>query len=149
MSTGSRTGQRAGAGGRRRRTRGPAKPATRAAPFLAKVAEPVRDQLAGSVELRDFLRGAGALTLEERRLLAEQGLVLLDENYVHLPLKAAMHAVNPVQRLRLLRVRLERQTSETMDPEWLFHLENAAGAGAVRVEGFSDGELVAARTIVL
>ena len=79
--------------------------------------------LAASVELRDFLRGAGTLTLEERRLLVEQALVLLEQNFVHLPLKAAMHAVNPVQRLRLLRVRLERQASDTMDPEWVFHAE--------------------------
>ncbi len=55
-------------------------------------------------------RTAGTLTLAERRLLVEQALVLLEDNYVHLPLKSAMHAVNPVQRLRLLRARLERQT---------------------------------------
>jgi hypothetical protein len=96
---------------------------TLAAPFLAEVAEPVRDQLAASVALRDFLPTAGTLTLQERRLLVEQALVLLEQNFVHLPLKAAMHAVNPVQRLRLLRVRLERQTPETMDREWLFHAE--------------------------
>jgi hypothetical protein len=42
---------------------------------------------------------------------------------VHLPLKVAMHAVNPVQRLRLLRDRLARQTAETADPEWIFHAE--------------------------
>jgi len=94
-----------------------------AAPFFAEAAEPVRDQLAASVTLRDFLDTAGGLTLDERRLLVEQALVLLDQNYVHLPLKAAMHAVNPVQRLRLLRVRLERQTPDKMDPEWLFHGE--------------------------
>jgi hypothetical protein len=122
MSTGSTRGQTTGTGGRRRRSKVSTKH-TLAAPFLAEVAEPVRDQLAASVELRDFLRGAGALTLEERRLLVEQALVLLEQNFVHLPLKAAMHAVNPVQRLRLLRVRLERQTSDTMDPEWLFHAE--------------------------
>ena len=34
-----------------------------------------------------------------------------------------MHAVNPVQRLRLLRDRLARQTAETADPEWIFHAE--------------------------
>jgi hypothetical protein len=123
MSTASRRGQTKGAGGRRRRTTGRAKRETLAAPFLAEVAEPVRDQLAASVELREFLRDAGTLTLVERRLLVEQALVLLEQNYVHLPLKAAMHAVNPVQRLRLLRVRLERQTTDTMSPEWLFHAE--------------------------
>jgi hypothetical protein len=123
MSTGSMGSRTTGTGGRRRRTGVSAKATTLAAPFLAEIAEPVRDQLATSVALRDFLRGAGALTLDERRLLVEQALVLLEQNYVHLPLKAAMHAVNPVQRLRLLRIRLERQTPEKMDPEWLFHAE--------------------------
>jgi hypothetical protein len=123
MTTRSRTGQTTATGGRGRRTKVSTKPPTLAAPFLAEVAEPVRDQLAASVELRDFLRDAGTLTLAERRRLVEQALVLLEQNFVHLPLKAAMHAVNPVQRLRLLRVRLERQTSDTMDPEWLFHAE--------------------------
>src|SRR5579884_852592 len=94
-----------------------------AAAFLADVAEPVRDQLAGSVTLPDFLRSAGTLTLPERRLLVDQALVLLEQNYVHLPLKVAMHAVNPVQRLRLLRIRLERQSTDQLDPEWLFHSE--------------------------
>ena len=38
-------------------------------------------------------------------------MLMLEGNYVHLPLKSAMHAVNPVQRLRLLRARLLRQTA--------------------------------------
>ena len=60
----------------------------------------------GSVPLNDFLRSAGVLTYADRMVLVEQALVLLERNYVHLPLKSAMHAVNPVQRLRLLRARL-------------------------------------------
>ena len=91
--------------------------------FLRAAAEPVREQLGTSVLLADFLRDAGKLTLDERRILVEQALVLFDQNYVHLPLKVAMHAVNPVQRLRLLRDRLARQTAETADPEWIFHAE--------------------------
>lgn len=94
--------------------------------FLADAAEPVREHLAASVDLRDFLESAGTLTLDERRLLVDQALVLLEQNYVHLPLKAAMYAVNPVQRLRLLRARLERQTAATAAPEWAFHAELAA-----------------------
>jgi hypothetical protein len=94
-----------------------------AADFLAGAAEPVREHLEASVDLPTFLSGAGTLTLDERRLLVEQALVLLEQNYVHLPLKAAMHAVLPVQRLRLLRARLERQTEASAGPEWLFHAE--------------------------
>jgi hypothetical protein len=77
--------------------------------FLRAAAEPVREQLGTSVLLADFLRDAGKLTLDERKILVEQALVLFDQNYVHLPLKVAMHAVNPVQRLRLLRDRLARK----------------------------------------
>ena len=66
--------------------------------------------VAGSVPLHDFLATAGPLTHAERMVLVEQALLLLEGNYVHLPLKSAMHAVNPVQRLRLLRARLMRQT---------------------------------------
>jgi hypothetical protein len=119
VSMGLSKGQTPKTQGRRRSKQA----ATLAAPFLAETAEPVRDLLANSVTLRDFLRGASALTLNERRLLVEQALVLLEQNYVHLPLKAAMHAVNPVQRLRLLRIRLERQTPATMDSHLLFHGE--------------------------
>ncbi|MEW9550426.1 S41 family peptidase [Nonomuraea sp. NPDC050783] len=80
-------------------------------------------RLAESIELRDFLRRAGTLTLADRRVLVGQALVLIEQNYVHLPLKVAMHAVNPVQRLRLLALRLGRQSDDTMDPEWRFHAE--------------------------
>src|SRR3954452_20247824 len=79
--------------------------------------------VAGSVPLHDFLATAGGLTYAERMVLVEQALLLLEGNYVHLSLKVAMHAVNPVQRLRLLRARLLRQTQETMDPERVFHME--------------------------
>ncbi|MFJ4616637.1 S41 family peptidase [Streptomyces sp. NPDC088812] len=91
--------------------------------FIQQAAEPVRAHLATSTPLRSFLEDAGTLTLEERRVIVDQALVLLDQNYVHLPLKTAMHAVNPVQRLRVLRRRLERQTQATMPAEWLFHAE--------------------------
>lgn len=76
---------------------------------------------AGATSLPAFLATAGNLNLNQRRLLVEQAIVLLEQNYVHLPLKAAMHSVNPVQRLRVMRARMERQTSQTMEAEWLFH----------------------------
>ena len=87
---------------------------------------PAATPVPGAVPLSEFLASAGTLTHAERLILVEQALVLLEGNYVHLPLKAAMHAVNPVQRLRLLRARLLRQTDATMDPERSFHLELSA-----------------------
>lgn len=93
------------------------------APFLRETAAPVRELLAAAVELGDFLAAAGTLTLADRKRLVDQARVLFEQNFVHLPLKVAMHAINPVQRLRLLQTRLERQTTATMDPEWRFHAE--------------------------
>ncbi|MFG2985554.1 hypothetical protein ACGFYQ_30575 [Streptomyces sp. NPDC048258] len=93
------------------------------ADFVLQAAEPVRDHLAGASALADFLVGAGTLTLDDRRVIVEQAQILLEQNYVHLPLKMAMHAVNPGQRLRVLRRRLDRQTEATMPPEWTFHAE--------------------------
>jgi hypothetical protein len=59
------------------------------------------------VRLADFLATVpSTLSVAERRLLVDQALVLLDDVYVHLELKRAMHAVEPIQRLRLLAHRL-------------------------------------------
>ncbi|MFJ5546284.1 S41 family peptidase [Streptomyces sp. NPDC093225] len=91
--------------------------------FVPRAAESVREHLAAATGLPDFLAGAGTLTLAERLLIVDQALLMLDQNYVHLPLKAAMYAVNPVQRLRVLQRRLERQTEQSKSPEWLFHAE--------------------------
>ena len=56
--------------------------------------------------LQDQLEQIVALTPEQRALLLDQALHLIDNYYVHLPLKRAMHAIDPVQRLKLLRNRL-------------------------------------------
>ncbi|TDX03076.1 S41 family peptidase [Kribbella sp. VKM Ac-2566] len=95
------------------------------------VRETVTDA-AAAVPLADFLDAAGTLTLDQRKLLVDQALLLLSENYVHLPLKVAMHAVNPLQRLRVMRARMERQTAETMQAEWLFHREMSSIFHSVR-----------------
>ncbi|MEJ8645739.1 S41 family peptidase [Streptomyces sp. MS1.HAVA.3] len=100
--------------------------------YLSQTAEPVREHLAAATQLETFLAGAGTLTLEQRMLLVDQALVLLEQNYVHLPLKVAMHAVNPVQRLRLIRRQLEQQTAATMPPEWIFHSEMSKVFHSVR-----------------
>ncbi|NIK60854.1 S41 family peptidase [Kribbella shirazensis] len=84
------------------------------------------------VPLADFLGSAGNLTLAQRKLLVDQALLLLGENYVHLPLKIAMHAVNPLQRLRVMRARMERQTAATMEAEWMFHREMSSIFNSVR-----------------
>ena len=59
----------------------------------------------------------GPLTDAQRRLVLDQAALLIGEVYAHLPLKRAMHAVDPLQALRLLRHRLA-DLSETE-----FHVE--------------------------
>lgn len=66
---------------------------------------------ATAAELRGFLRKSGELSRDQLRAIVDQGLLVLQENYVHLPLKRAMYAADPVQRLRLLRYRLEETGS--------------------------------------
>jgi Peptidase family S41 len=56
-------------------------------------------------EYRDRVRPE-ALTPQQRLALVDQAELLLESMYVHLPHKRAMHAVEPLQRLRLLRHRL-------------------------------------------
>jgi len=73
--------------------------------------------------LREFMDTAGQLTLEDRRLIVDQALILLEQAYVHLILKRSMHAVDPLQRLRLLRLRLSETQPEGMGPELDFHRE--------------------------
>jgi len=87
---------------------------------------------AAVVPLPQFLQSAGSLTPGQRKLLVDQALLLLEQNYVHLPLKAAMHAVNPLQRLRVMRARMERQTAETMEAEWIFHRQMSSIFHSVR-----------------
>ena len=56
--------------------------------------------------LEKFLAKAGTLSPKQRAVLVDQAAVLIDQIYVHLPLKRAMHAVDPVQRLRNLKARM-------------------------------------------
>ena len=52
--------------------------------------------LGAMITLQEFLATTGGLTLEERQRIVDQALVLIEQFYVHLPLKRAMHAVDPV-----------------------------------------------------
>ena len=65
-------------------------------------------ELAAVSTLPAFLALTGELDDADRALLVDQARVLLEDLYVHLPLKRAMHAVDPIQRLKLLRHRRGR-----------------------------------------
>lgn len=69
--------------------------------------------------LKSIERQCG-LSRRDRLRIIDQALLLLEMNYVHLPLKQAMHAINPIQRLKLLKFRLETKGSE-MESGMQFH----------------------------
>ncbi len=103
----------------------------------ARPAVALGDATAGAAQatlLADFLGGVGdgTLTLADRLLLVDQALVMIEQCYVHLVLKQAMHAVDAVQRLRLLRDRLAMLTDETRGSEVEFHRELADIFASVR-----------------
>lgn len=61
------------------------------------------------VAFRDVNAG---LSRSDMELAISQAQVMLDELYVHLLLKQAMHAVDPVQRLKTMQVRLDSVRDE-------------------------------------
>jgi hypothetical protein len=76
--------------------------------------------LGSAAPLSELLAAAGEpLTLDERRLIVRQAQLMIDQLYVHLPLKRAMHAVDPVQRLRLLDRRLASYSDRRFHDEMI------------------------------
>ena len=63
----------------------------------------------GDKTLRVFRESVeGTLTQQDRILIVAQAIQMLDNFYVHRPLKEAIHAVRPIQRLRVLLRRLQQ-----------------------------------------
>lgn len=91
--------------------------------FLAAAHPAVRSDLMGAALLSEARTREQPLSKGDRLLLIDQALVLLEDNYVHLPLKQAMHAVRPVQRLKLLRQRIESTNDADLPGAWAFHQE--------------------------
>jgi C-terminal processing protease CtpA/Prc len=99
-------------------------PLPESAEFLHSAPEPLPPQLLETQDLKSFLRISGELSMDDRKRIVEQALLLLEQNYVHLPFKRAMHAVDPVQRLRLLRHRLDSTQENGLPPAEIgFHNE--------------------------
>lgn len=98
--------------------------------FISAADPAVRQLLSNSVLLSEFLPNAlkrkGKLSLKQRRLLVDQALVLIELNYAHLPLKRAIHAIDPVQQLKLLKFRLSEADDNELAGELQFHEEMQA-----------------------
>jgi peptidase S41-like protein len=91
---------------------------------LKSVADALNSHPAKAMRLANFLKAfekTGRLSRRERLRIVDQALLLLEMNYVHLPLKRAMHAIDPIQRLRLLKFRLFEMKDSEMPTEMQFH----------------------------
>jgi C-terminal processing protease CtpA/Prc len=71
----------------------------------AEIRSSVTENLGTRVRLADYREKFSPLTLDERNILLEQAQLMLDQVYVHLPLKRAIHAIEPIRKLRLLKLR--------------------------------------------
>ncbi len=82
-----------------------------------------RNELTAAVSLPEFLstHEVGRLSVDNRRLIVQQALLLLEQNYALLPFKVARYGINPLQRLRLMQARLGRPGE--LEPEVSFHAE--------------------------
>ncbi|GAA0486903.1 hypothetical protein Ade02nite_10810 [Paractinoplanes deccanensis] len=89
--------------------------------------------LPATVSLPEFLatHEVGRLTLDERRLIVRQALLILEQNYALLGFKVARYGINPLQRLRLLDQRLARQDN-VPDRELRLHEELVAIFNSLR-----------------
>ncbi len=92
--------------------------------FVESTHEAIQSHLQSVQELPTFLSSqSGSLTLQHRRTIVRQARVLMEENFVHLPLKVSMHGINPVQQLSLLEHKLAHIDSDEMGTEYSFHRE--------------------------
>lgn len=99
------------------------RPAMKAPSYMKKLSTAVRKHFNGAVSLPTFLASVDKLTPEQRKIIVQQALVLIEQNYVHLPLKRAMHSIDPVQRLKLLLQSLQLAPAVAQPSEAEFHRE--------------------------
>ena len=83
----------------------------------------LKNELGDVQTLKDFRSSAGRLTRDDQKAIVEMAILFLEQAYVHLPLKVAMHAVNPIGRLRMLQNYLEGAGSNIINDELIFHEE--------------------------
>jgi C-terminal processing protease CtpA/Prc len=69
----------------------------------------------------EYVEKAARLPKKARLRIVEQALLLFEMNYVHLPLKRAMHAVDPIQQLKLLHFRISEMKPRDLPSATQFH----------------------------
>src|SRR5215468_6431465 len=70
--------------------------------------EAVNLELDDAIPVAEFLKRRQPLDYSQCLALVSEAIRVLEGLYVHLPVKRSMYGVDPVRRLQLLRLRLER-----------------------------------------
>ena len=73
------------------------------------------------VEFLEHVEKTATLSKNARLRIVKQALLLFEMNYVHLPLKRAMHAVDPIQQLKLLHFRISEMKPRELPKATQFH----------------------------
>jgi C-terminal processing protease CtpA/Prc len=102
--------------------------------------EAVSLELDNAISVADFLNQRQPLEIFQCLALVSEAIRVLEGLYVHLPVKRSMYGVDPVRRLQLLRLRLQRydeQRSEAKDQlppsdDMWFHREMTDALTSVR-----------------
>ena len=100
---------------------------------LLEIANSPRARTAAK-DLGDFLYSAerhAQLSRRDRLRIVEQALLLMEMNYVHLPMKRAIHAIDPIQQLKMLRFQLAEWNDE-LDSTIGFHRRMLSIFGSTR-----------------
>jgi C-terminal processing protease CtpA/Prc len=88
----------------------------------------IKKRMKGTMLLKDFLKKQktkssavpkGQKEIEQRGEIIEQAIVLIDHIYVHLRQKRSMYAVDPIQRLKLLKNRNSKLDDMTFHKEMM------------------------------
>jgi cytosine/adenosine deaminase-related metal-dependent hydrolase len=90
--------------------------------FLDAAAAEFDASLQASCELWKVRDDTRSLRIQDRLRIIDQAIALLERHYVHLPMKRSMHAVDPIQRLRVLRFEIEQENPKGLDSDLNFHL---------------------------
>ena len=80
--------------------------------FIEAATDESHEVLKGAVGLTKFLEGIDELTRSQQIDIVQQAIILIEQLYVHLPLKRAMHGIDPLQKLKLLHRRLPQLPNE-------------------------------------
>jgi hypothetical protein len=71
----------------------------------AEALQAVETNVGQRIRLSEYRSTITVLSEEEREQVIDQAQLMLEQVFVHLPLKRAMHGTEPIQRLRLLKLR--------------------------------------------